>query len=198
MAEANNTPDVETTARGMGWLPKEEFHGDEKKWVDASTFVKRGEEFIPFLKHNNKTLEQQVQLLRNQLKEKDDTIEEIRGSVEELRKLSTEETKRAVKAAKARLRAEIKKAREDDDVDREMELLEELDEANEALRDADEAPKEKPKAKPASPQADPAHAEWVGSNPWFGVDHVKSGLAMGIANQMRAEGTTLTGKPFYD
>ena len=39
--------DAETAAREMGWRPKEEFRGEAEKWVDAETFVSRGEHFLP-------------------------------------------------------------------------------------------------------------------------------------------------------
>ena len=36
-------PDLfESEARESGWVPKEEFTGDPKTWVDAAEFVRRG------------------------------------------------------------------------------------------------------------------------------------------------------------
>lgn len=36
---------VEAKAREQGWVPKEDFHGDEHKWVEAGEFLRRGELF---------------------------------------------------------------------------------------------------------------------------------------------------------
>jgi len=51
---------AETKAKAMGWSPKDEFRGDPDRWVDAETYVRRGEEFIPFLRANNKKLEEEL------------------------------------------------------------------------------------------------------------------------------------------
>lgn len=48
--------DWESDARAMGWSPEEEFKGDKKQWIDAKTFVERGEQMMPILKAQNKAL----------------------------------------------------------------------------------------------------------------------------------------------
>lgn len=60
---------VEDKARRLGWRPKEEFRGDENRWMDADTFVKRGEEVLPIIQANNKALEKEVANLKKTLKE---------------------------------------------------------------------------------------------------------------------------------
>ena len=35
--------DWEADARAMGWSPKAEFKGDKTHWIDAKSFVERGE-----------------------------------------------------------------------------------------------------------------------------------------------------------
>lgn len=49
-------PTVEDRAKEMGWRPKEEFN-DDARWVDADTFVKRGEEILPIVRANAKKVE---------------------------------------------------------------------------------------------------------------------------------------------
>jgi len=47
-AENSTAPQIskaEEEARAQGWVPKEEFNGDEHKWVDAGEFLRRGELF---------------------------------------------------------------------------------------------------------------------------------------------------------
>jgi hypothetical protein len=39
------TSPVEQEARSQGWVPKEDFNGEEHKWVDAGEFLRRGELF---------------------------------------------------------------------------------------------------------------------------------------------------------
>src|SRR3990167_11082395 len=40
---------VETEARSMGWVPKEEFRGPESQWRDAEEFVERGHNVLPIV-----------------------------------------------------------------------------------------------------------------------------------------------------
>jgi hypothetical protein len=56
---------AELEAREMGWVPKEEFHGDEHKWVDAGEFIRRGELFkkIDAQKKEIEQVREAIQLL---------------------------------------------------------------------------------------------------------------------------------------
>lgn len=51
-AEAVRLADVEARARLMGWKDKSEFDRPPERWVDAETFVARGENILPVLKEN--------------------------------------------------------------------------------------------------------------------------------------------------
>lgn len=87
---------AEDRALAMGWTPKAQFKGDPERWVDAETFVKRGEEFLPFLKANNKRLEQ--------------ALERANAKMEGLEKAvskSIEHISRADQRAYARARADL-------------------------------------------------------------------------------------------
>lgn len=50
-------PSAEDKARLRGWKPEEEFSGDKSKWVDAETFIQRGEDEPALLRANLKRLE---------------------------------------------------------------------------------------------------------------------------------------------
>jgi hypothetical protein len=56
---------IEQEARASGWVPKEEFDGDEHKWVDAGEFVRRGELFkkIDIQNKELKEVKKSLQLL---------------------------------------------------------------------------------------------------------------------------------------
>lgn len=101
--EANdNAPrDYEAEARAQGWTPKEEFKGDESKFVDAETFVKRADEVMPFLKKQN-------QALRSEM-------EQLKKSVKQVNEFATKAEERAYERAMADLKAELAKAVADDD-----------------------------------------------------------------------------------
>lgn len=55
------TTNEESEARRMGWRPKEEYHGDPAKWVDAAEFNRRGREHVPILRDKVQRLEKRVQ-----------------------------------------------------------------------------------------------------------------------------------------
>ena len=68
----NDTPtetvrDYEAEARDMGHIPKEEFKGNPDQWVDAKTFVERGEKFLPIVKSQLKQSEGKVTELQQKL-----------------------------------------------------------------------------------------------------------------------------------
>lgn len=60
--------DYESEARQHGWRPKEEFKGDEARWTDAETFMKRADEVLPFIKKQNSALKTKVDILERMVK----------------------------------------------------------------------------------------------------------------------------------
>lgn len=53
---------VQQEAIAHGWVPKEEFQGDEHKWVDAGEFLRRGE-LLKKIEQVSKTAKQAQQTL---------------------------------------------------------------------------------------------------------------------------------------
>ena len=53
-SEATSQAGIEAEARKMGWLPESEWMGAPPKYgfVDAQTFLERGETILPILKAN--------------------------------------------------------------------------------------------------------------------------------------------------
>jgi len=68
-AESIAQSHAEEKARSMGWTPKEDFKGDPAKWCSADEFVKRGEEFIPFLKSKVTKQEREISELKEQMRD---------------------------------------------------------------------------------------------------------------------------------
>lgn len=190
--EANQeAPEVEARAKEMGWIPKEEFKGDEAKWIDAATFVERGETLLPIVKADRRRLEGEVGQLRGQLAQVTSQFQASQEAIEELKAFNANVTKERAKSRRAELHEEIKKAREDEDVEREGELMDELSEVNVIL-------KEQPKARQNPParqqqggngdvQQNPVLQAWMQENSWFGKDPERTHLAQGIAMALRAD-----------
>lgn len=58
--EQGGGQEVESRARSMGWVSKEEFRGNPDDWRDAGEFVRRGEEELPILRERNRTLTRRI------------------------------------------------------------------------------------------------------------------------------------------
>ena len=93
--EVEHTP-TELKAIESGWVPKEEFSGDEHKWVEAGEFLRRGELF--------KKIEDQGKQLKD-----------VRSALNEMKKLNSQIQEVEYKRALDTLKAQKKVALEDGD-----------------------------------------------------------------------------------
>lgn len=200
---ADDSPQVEAQAREMGWVPQDQFRGDTAKWVDAPTFVKRGEEVMPLLKANNKRLVSELDQLRGQLTETQALVRAGQEAIDALKENQTEFTKAAVQRTKAEIRVALRAARESQDVT----AIEELEEQLDDIRDTEREIKSKPPAAapaPAQPRQDPEFISWQRDNPWFGKqtgeDARRTAYVIAEAQALRSdpENKGLVGRAFYE
>lgn len=199
MSEQAEATNVEKAAREMGWRPLEEFRGDASKWVDAETFVSRGEHFLPIIKADRDRLREQNAQIVASLEETKQLLTASQEAIAELRKYHDEDTKRAVEKARKDLVAQLKQAREDGDVDLELALQGQITKIDVAKSAAPPPPPPPPPASTAS-KIDPEFAAWEAENPWFKTDRKKHALAMAIAQELRDDPANagLVGRKFYD
>jgi len=186
---------VEEKALEMGWSPKEKWRGDPEKWVDAADFVKRGEEILPILRHNNQQLLATQGQLKKELQDEKERREAIEKQLKELADFQAEEVARQVKERTKELRQKIREAREAGDTTREDELTDELEEVR-----TRPAPSPPPAATPAPPAGapDPSFVAWSAANKdWWQVDIEKTSLAIGIATKIRGDSPLLQGEAFF-
>lgn len=193
-------PALEREARGMGWKPEGEFRGDPKNWTDAETYVKRGREFIPILRAENSRQKAELDALHAKQAELTQTLQGAQEAIEALKEYQTSATKEAVTKAKKDLVSELKKAREDEDVEREAEIIASIGELDAATREAAKPAAKAPAKEPTKtePKVDPAFEGWVQDNAWWNTDRRKRALAIGIADDLRAQGNKLEGRAFFD
>jgi hypothetical protein len=199
--------DIEQEARTLGWVPQEEFKGDQSKWVSAETFVERGHTVMPILRKNNEKLEAMVRQQTAEIERMKNLYSASQESIQELQKVHAEATKKAVADARRDVMAQLRAAKESGDIDSEMQLTEQLAEIKAAENDLKNAQPQTPPA-PTQPQSTqvgaeavhPDFAAWQAENTWFGTDQRKTLRAMGIAQELRAdpENDNLQGKPFFD
>lgn len=185
---------VEAEARSQGWRPKEEFTGDPDKWVDASTFVDRGNSFKSNLVNKVAALEKQ--------------IEAFKGTAAQFAKHhkdTMEKKDKELAAAIRQLKIQKSEAAADGDHQAAVEYEDRIDTLNqeraEAKRLEEEALAQAQAAAKAAeaPQVDPILQAWIeDGNEWFDNDPKLRRYAMGVAGQLREDGTKLTGRPFLD
>lgn len=197
-------PQVEQEARGLGWVPEDDFRGDKTKWVDAETFVKRGKEQLPILLENNRRLKGEVARLNGKVGQLEQLFEGSQEAILELKNFHEETFNARVKAEKERLQEQIVAARENDDVRGELEARDKLDSLKDEVRDLTTKPKPKGEAPPKKkdpPQGEadtPEFQAWRAANPWFLTDQRKAAMTFGLAQQLRAENPEVIGKDFFD
>lgn len=200
---------VEVEARNLGWVPLDEFRGGEDKWVDAETFVRRGHEIMPILQKNNKALQADVTRLRSELSHFKKVVEDSQESMKALRELHDEDTKAKIAQTKKDIISQLKQAKENGDVDAELALTDQLSEVNSTIRDISQAQQlsKGPQTLPQPPQntqpateETPEFLEWKAENSWFDTDIRKRSLAIGIAQELRANPANqgLLGKEFLN
>lgn len=202
---------TESRAREMGWVPKEEFRGDQTKWIDAPAYVERGESMLPIMQANNRRLISEVQSLRTQLTQASQANQEIRQSVEELREFTGTMAKANARASRAEIAKKIKAAREAGDVELELELQDELTEANRTVRGEGEQRQNGSQGNQSSqggppprqrPEENPEFIAWQQANPWFGgaddKDVTKTNFALATAQSLRSRRADLKGKAFFE
>lgn len=196
---------VEQEARGLGWVPEEDFRGDKAKWVDAETFVKRGKEQLPLLQAENRRLKASVASLTGKMSNLEQMFEGAQESLVELKRFHEETFDARVKAERERIKEQIIAAKENDDVRAELEGREKLDALNEEVRTVTkeskkpEPKKEVPKGPRPEEQADsPEFKAWRSANPWFLTDQRKASMVFGLAQQLRSENPDVVGKDFFD
>lgn len=168
--------DFEQEARAEGWVPKEEFKGDESKWVDAETFVKRGEEILPIVNAKNRKLVGEIEELQK-------TVEELKlgnSQFREFHEKEIEKQKRQRDEAIRELEAARKKAITDGD--------------GEAFEKADKALSEVKSEPDQKNQLSDDQKAWLAENRWYEEDDTLQAVADGLSGVLAKRRPDLVGK----
>ena len=212
MAEADDntgiSPEVEVQARELGWAPQDEFKGDPEKWVDAKTYVDRGEHVLPIVKATNRRLRDDLTRQSTELAKVQTALRESQETINALQEFHQEDVKHKVENARKNLLEQIKQAKKDENIDLEVDLTDELSRLNAASSAAGEEATPKKgngEATPAAPAAidhtkDPVFIAWQEDNPWFGDDQARTSIAQGVAARLRRSDPELNvkGRAFLD
>jgi hypothetical protein len=140
--EAKPLSQIQEEALNQGWVPKEEFTGEEDAFIDAAEFVRRGELF------------RKIESQSKEMKELRKALNGLAGHNAKIREI---EYKRAVDD----LKAQKKTALHEGDADRVVELDDQIDLVKEQQRI------QQTQAIQIAPEVHPELTNWISKNPWY-------------------------------
>ena len=180
-------------AEGQGWVTKDKYRGDEKDWVEADIFVKRGREILPILRKNNENLIRELNSTKEQLKEFRQTAEEFKTFQKEGYERKINEYKEQID----RLKESRAQAISDGDGQKVNALDDAIDSAKEAISEAKSATKDAAKTTIEAPSSiDPILQNWLDDNNWFGQDRRLTKQANALGESLKEEFPNLQGVAF--
>lgn len=210
----NEVPEeVLKTAREMGWTPKEKFRGNPEKWVDANTYVERGEHVLPILRADRDRLRKELLTRDTEIGTLKHQVTTTNALVKDLTVQYDARLQAELAAQRTRLKATIKEAVEDRDTDAELDAREQLEQLTVAEREAQDRAKnnkakltaaETPVDKNGDPQVQLSadFMAWNKDNPWYGGtsgdDRKRTRAIMRIAEDLRDDGEKAQGREFMD
>lgn len=163
-AEKQLSP-IEQKAVEQGWVPKEDFEGDEQEFIDAPEFVRRGELFAK-IEHQSKEVKQLKQAL--------DALKKFNGTIQE----------QAYNKALKQLQEAKKAARVDGDHEQAYALEEKIEEIKEEKAEFEAKLDQVPSP---NVQSDPVFDSWQTNNNWYGKDKAMTAFADQVGREIRSE-----------
>lgn len=194
---ATRTPgeqDYEYEASRKGWKPEAQYTGPEGKWVDAKTFIERGERFT-------KKLENEIDSLKKQVQSFEGTKAQFRKFFDDQMAKRDREHTEAIQA----LRVQRSQATRDGD----DELAVELEDRIEATRkqqaalkaEGDAAATERTEGASvaAGNEPNPVLDEFIADgNSWFKDDEALAKHAIAVGKVLRTNGEKAIGRKFLE
>jgi len=178
----------ESTAAEMGWVPKDEYRGDPNKWVDAETFVNRGNKSGPILKERNEHLIKEIQTLKSEFAKHKEVTEQFKAFQAEQRERREAEYKVQI----SELRLQKSEAIRNGDGD----AVNDIDDRIDAIKDRARDVKIPPQQTQVAPHPD--FDSWQAENSWFNSDKKMKAYAVEVAMELREKGDQSEGRVFFD
>ena len=172
--------DYENEARQQGWKPQEDYEGDPERWVDAQTFVERGEQFVGLLKPKLDKLEKQLRYQESVNKDMKKYVKEFQSAkqkeIEQLETKLKEQRKQAVAAGDG----------------------EAFERAETELQNLQDQKKGMAPPKEAQPEPPEWAQDWLSENQWYEKDPVLRRFADAYSDELRTLNPSLTEREFLD
>lgn len=180
---------AQSEARQKGWVPKEEFRGDETKWVDAAEYLthnKRQRESGERLRADLDGVRQQNAALEARLRASQAAIDALQTDMVETKTVDFE-------AQELDLTGQIKAARQAGDFELEESLRDKRQEVRDEKRQLSvDKTKSTVQALPngADPTETPEFKQFLSDNPWFKEDRVMAAASIAILSELNSSGAT--------
>lgn len=183
-------------ARGMGWVPEEEWRGDKSLYLGAKEFLERGRGLMPVLAANNRRLKAEQEADKQRLAQLEQQNRVLAAAVNALQDGAAEDAEATRKATVAELKTKIAEASRSGD-------YEAVAEATEQLAEIVVQPVEKKEPPPGPAAPSPALVQelkdWFDQNPEYRVPgSPKEMIAKGISDQLRGQGDRRVGAAFLN
>jgi hypothetical protein len=162
-----HTP-TELKAIESGWVPKEEFSGDEHKWVEAGEFLRRGELF--------KKIEDQGKQLKD-----------VRSALNEMKKLNGQIQEVEYKRALDTLKAQKKVALEDGDAAAVIAADDRIEMVREQQK---EMQRQSPVAQSDEGSEHPEFVAWTEQNNWYKSSTPMKAFADALGQELARAGNS--------
>lgn len=158
----------EVEARTAGWVPKEEYSGDENKWVDADEFIRRG----PLFEKINSTSRE---------------LKEVRKALDQLKVHHASVKETAYKEALADLKAQKREAFIEGDPDKIIDIDDQIATVKEQQR-AFDAGRKAEVEDAATGEIHPEFAAWTNRNAWYTSSKPMKAWADTLGIELRQSG----------
>jgi hypothetical protein len=180
IVDAQNSRDYESEAKVQGWKPEQEFDGDPNRWVDAKTFVERGEAYIGYLKPVKDRLERELR-----------KSQQLNKDLTDHHKRLTELQQKEIAQLEIQLQARRQKAVTDGD----GQAFTKADNELEELR----ARKQTQPSTPAQKQdLTPTAQAWLDKNTWYLRDKKLRAVADAHADELRSLNPDMPEEEYFE
>lgn len=179
--------EVQDRARSMGWIPKEDFKGDETKWRPASEYIERAETLMPILKSQLGRYENKLGRYESEITGLKASLDAQRKTAERLAKMSEKVGEEAYVRAKRDLTKQQAQAVADGDVEKWQQLEDQKDKLERPEPIKIEEPEQK-----TQPAEDPVFSQWHQNNDWYDKDEDMTDFAKLQADKLMKQNPNTT------
>lgn len=186
--------EIEAQAYAKGWRPLDQYRGPAGRWVDAQTFLQRGEDFEPFIKAERNRLRSANVAMEAEVRELREMVTGQSAQLKQLLDYSRTASKRGYNQAVAELKQQQRAAVAEGDTARFDQIDQQLEQMQEVREEARE-PEPPPPVPQQNVDVDPAYGVFLRENAWFRSDRLLSSAMIAEHNAIIEESP---GMPLID